>query len=72
MVVEDTVMCDALQNKDKYDKRKAKVERLNVRAVVVTFLEGPAPSEKRKAEYKALKFWPCNSPTQNNLQAACL
>ena len=29
---------ETLKNNDKYDKRKAKVERLNVRAVVVTIL----------------------------------
>ena len=38
MVVLDTVMCHDLKNKDKYDKRKANVERLNVRAAVVTIL----------------------------------
>ena len=37
-----TVMRYALKNRGKYDKRKAKVERLNVRAAVVTFFEGPA------------------------------
>ena len=38
MVVGDTVTRDTLKNNDKYDKRKAKVERFNVRAMVVTIL----------------------------------
>ena len=46
-------MCDALKNKDKYDKRKAKVERLTVRQAVVTILDGPARGEKSKVDYKA-------------------
>ena len=71
-VAGDTVMRDTLKNNDKYDKRKAKVQRLNVRAVVVTILEGPAPGEKRKVDYKALEVWPCSSPTEDNLQAAFL
>ena len=55
---------DTLKNNDKYDERKAKVERLSVRAVVVASLEGPAPGEKRKADYKALEVWRCNSPAK--------
>ena len=62
-------MRDALKNKGKYDKRKAKVERLNVRAAIVTILEGPAQGEKRKVDYKALEVWPCNSPTGTHSQA---
>ena len=67
IVVLDTVMRDDLKNKDKYDKRKAKVEHLSVRAAVVTILEGPAQGEKRKVEYKALEVCPCNSPTKQQL-----
>ena len=48
MVVGDTVMCYATKQKDKYDKRVAKVERLNTDRAVVTILEGPAQGEKRK------------------------
>ena len=68
------VVCYASKNKEKYDKRKGKVERLNTRAAVVLMLEGPAQGEQRKVDYKALEVWPCNSPTQqkNNLLAACL
>ena len=54
----------ALKKKDKYDARKAKAERLNVRAAVALMLEGPAQGEKRKVDYKAREVWPCNSPTQ--------
>ena len=61
-------MRDALKNNDKCDKRKAKVERLNVRAAVVTILEGPAPGEKRKVDYKALEIWPCSSPTEETIR----
>ena len=71
MVVWDTVMCDDLKNQDKYDKRKAKVERLNVRAAVVTILVGPAQGENHKVDYKALEVWPCSSPTKKS-QAAFL
>ena len=67
MVVGDTVTRNTLKNNDQYDKRMAKVERLNVRAVVVTILEGPAPGEKRKVDYKALKVWPCSSPTKQQV-----
>ena len=42
MVVVDTVVRYSQKNKDKYDKRKAKVERLNLHVAVVTMLEGPA------------------------------
>ena len=48
------------KKKDKYDKRKANVERLNTRAAVALMLEGPAQSEKRKVEYKALDVWTSN------------
>ena len=65
MAAGGAVMRDTLKNKDKYDKRKAKVERLNVRAAVVTMLEGPAQGEKRNVNYKALEVWPCNSPTKS-------
>ena len=43
---------------DKYDKRMAKVERLNTNQAVVTILEGLAQGEKRKVEYKWLEIWP--------------
>ena len=36
----DTVMCYATKQKDKYDKRKAKVERLNTSQAVITMHEG--------------------------------
>ena len=62
-------MRDDLKNKGKYDKRKAKVKRLNVRAAVATSLESPAQGEKRKVDYKALEVWPCSSPTQHKSQA---
>ena len=76
-VERDTVMRYALKNKDKYDKRKAKVERLNARAAVALMLEGPAQGEKRNMDYKALDVWPCNSPTQQQCaggfsSASCL
>ena len=57
MVVGDTVMCYATKQKDKYDKRMAKVERLNTNQAVVTILEGFAQGEKRKVEYKWLELW---------------
>ena len=41
MVVGDTVMCYAAKQKDKYDRRKAKVERLNAHQAVITMLERP-------------------------------
>ena len=41
MVVGTQSCATPLKNNDKYDKRKAKVERLNVRAVVVTILKIP-------------------------------
>ena len=58
MVVGDTVMCYATKQKDKYDKRKAKVERLNNNQSVITMLAGLAQGEKRKVEYKWLELWP--------------
>ena len=58
MVVGDTVMCYATKQKDKYDKRMAKVERLNTHQAVITMLEGLAQGEKRKVEYKWLELWP--------------
>ena len=58
MVVGDTVMCYATKQKDKYDKRMAKVERLNTNQAVITMLEGLAQGEKRKVEYKWLELWP--------------
>ena len=58
MVVGDTVMCYDTKQKDKYDKRVAKVERLNTDRAVVTILEGPAQGEKRKVKYRWLELWP--------------
>jgi len=55
MVVGDTVMCYAAKQKDKYDRRKAKVERLNAHQAVITMLEGLAQGEKRKVDYKWLE-----------------
>ena len=55
MVVGDTVMCYAVKQKDKYDKRKAKVERLNTHQAVITMLEGLAQGENRKVDYKWLE-----------------
>ena len=57
-------MCYAPKNKDKYDKRKAKVERLNTRAAVVLTHEGPAQGEQLKAEYKALDVWTFNKKSR--------
>ena len=51
-------MCYATKQKDKYDKRVAKVERLNTDRAVVTILEGLAQGEKRKVEYRWLELWP--------------
>ena len=56
MVVGDTVMRDALQNNDKYDKGKAKVERLNVRAAVATILEGPALARSARWATRRSRF----------------
>ena len=39
MVVGGTVMCYAAKQKDKCDKRKAKVERLNTTQAVATMLD---------------------------------
>ena len=57
MVVGDTVMCYATKQKDKYDRRKAKVEHLNATQAVITMLEGLVEGEKRKVEYKWLELW---------------
>jgi len=51
-------MCYAMKQKDKYDNRVAKVERLNTDRAVVTILEGLAQGEKRKVEYRLLELWP--------------
>jgi hypothetical protein len=48
-------MCYAAKQKDKYDRRKAKVERLNTHQAVITMLEGLAQGEKRKVDYKWLE-----------------
>ena len=58
MVVVDTGMCYATKQRDKYDKRMAKVERLNTNQAVVTIFEGLAQGEKRKVEYRWLELWP--------------
>ena len=42
----------AAKQKDKYDRRKAKVERLNTHQAVITIFEGLAQGEKRKVDYK--------------------
>ena len=57
MVVGGTVMCYAAKQKDKYDRRKAKVERLNTHQAVITMSEGLAQGEKRKVDYKGLDHW---------------
>ena len=54
-------MCYATKQKDKYDKRMAKVERLNTNQAVVTMLEGLAHGEQRKVEYKWLELWPSSN-----------
>ena len=54
-MVGDTVMCYAAKQKDKYDRRKAKVERLNAHQAVITMLQGLAQGEKRKVDYKWLQ-----------------
>ena len=58
MVVGSTATRYATQQKDKCDRRKAKVERLNTTHAVITMLEGPAQGEKRKVEYRWLELWP--------------
>ena len=55
MMVRDTVMCHASKLKDKYDKRKAKVERLNSTVAVIAMLEGLAQGEKRKVDYNSIE-----------------
>ena len=49
-------MRDAAKQKDKYDRRKAKVERLDTAQAVITMLEGLAQGEKRNAEHKCLEL----------------
>ena len=51
-------MCYSMKHKDKYNERKARVERLNARHAWLTMLDGPAKGEKRKAEYHTIKVWP--------------
>ena len=58
----DIVMCYSMKQKDKYNERKARVERLNARHAWLTMLEGPAKGEKRKAEYNTIKVWPRELP----------
>ena len=60
----DTVMCYSTKNKDKYNERKARVERLNTRHAWLTMLEGPAKGEKRKADYNTIKVWPRELPVK--------
>ena len=55
MKVGDTVTCHASKLKDKYDKRKAKVERLNSTVAVIAMLEGLAQGEKRKVDYNSIE-----------------
>ena len=68
MVVGDTVMCYAAKQKDKYDRRKAKVERLNAHQAVITMLEGLAQGEKRKVDYKWLEH--CSTSKKSYSSAA--
>ena len=49
--------CVPRHDTDKYDKRNAKVKRLNLTAAVITMLKGLAQGEKRKVEYKWLELW---------------
>ena len=58
MQVGGTVICHASKLKDKYDKRKAKVERLNSTVAVIAMLEGPAQGEKRKVDYNSIEVCP--------------
>ena len=55
MMVGGTVICHASKLKDKYDKRKAKVERLNSTVAVIAMLEGLAQGEKRKVDYNSIE-----------------
>ena len=64
-------MCYSQKHKDQYDKRKAKVERLNLHVAVVTMLEGPAQGEKRKVDYKWLELWIDNQPAKT-IRRCCL
>ena len=59
-------MCYASKNKEKYDKRKANVERLNARSAVVLILKIPAQGVKRKVDYKALEDWTLNTQTSRS------
>ena len=71
-VVGGTVMRYASKNKEKWDNRKAKVERLNTRAAVVLMLKGPVQGEKRKVEYKALEDWTLNNKHTPGASSALL
>jgi len=51
----DTVICYSSKKKDRYNERKAQVDRLNSKQAAITMLEGPAKGEKRKADYNSLK-----------------
>ena len=68
MKVGDTVICHASKLKDKYDKRKAKVERLNSTVAVIAMLEGPAQGEKRKVDYNSIEV--CALRKKSNSQMA--
>jgi hypothetical protein len=54
----DTVICYSSKKKDRYNERKAQVDRLNSKHAMLTMLEGPAKGEKRKADYNSLKVCP--------------
>jgi len=55
MKVGGTVVCHASKLKDKYNKRKAKVERLNSTVAVIAMLEGLAQGEKRKVDCNSIE-----------------
>ena len=67
VVVGNIVRSCATEHKDKFNQQKAKVERLNSNAAVVTMLEGPAQKEKRKVEYKLLEVWTPSKQTKTYL-----
>ena len=70
MSVGATVICYAQKNKEKFNEKKATVNRLNTKVAVLTMLEGPAKGENRKADYTTLKVMPCEAPVKKLFAAA--
>ena len=55
LAVGDTVICYSGKKKDRYNERKAQVDRLQSKHAWIAMLEVPAKGEKRKADYNSLK-----------------